>query len=120
MRGPTNETAGYSTYTLTFVTGFLRFDSNTTFVDHFDNVMRGTGTSQFRFLANFEQGHQLSLNVVLDGGALLMDPTPTNGTCGPVDESEGRRGWPWAVPTGMTATVFATASVNFFAPEIVL
>ena len=112
VHGPSNTTSGYQTWTLTFVTEFLPFVTNTTFVDHFENVLRGTGTSQFRFLANFKQGHQLSLNVVVDG-ATLIDPTPSNGTCA---TSGSQRRWPWAVPTGMTVTVLATASINFFAP----
>ena len=103
-------------YLVTFVTEFIDFVKNTSFVDHFGNTytMGPHPAAQFRFLANFVQGHQLSINTVVDG-SVFVDSTPSNGTC---LQDTSRSGWPWAVPTGMTFTVLVTTILGAYPPLV--
>jgi hypothetical protein len=111
---------GLTTWYLVVVTRFMAFDSPTTFAEYFKNTfIPGSSMTQVRFAATFQNGNYAMLNLFIDG-SLLVDRTPTNGTCAskPLMVSESRA-WPWAVPVGMTVTMFLGAGSTLFLPALI-
>lgn len=117
MHGPTLTNSGDQRWTITFVTKFIKYDSNHSFAEYFSDAR--DGTSRFSFKVFFLKGPHLVLNVIVDG-KLLTDVSPSiNSTCVPQINAEKRR-WPWAVPTGMTLTILATFATTLFPPSVVV
>ena len=134
-------------WNVTIVTDFLTYDDADVFARHFANLPVPVGyMTRFSFSATTRNGASLSLIVSVDG-SVLVDETPTNGTCvapppsppsppnppvtsdappppGPsrfnlTNETRVGGYWPWLIPATMTVIV-ETAAAAAFATGVVV